>query len=1732
VKMVRETIEKAIADDATAVDKAIDEFDKALAKHVGNLETDLQETFRGIDIEFIHGAPDGLADRAGRALRAMDRIGTDEDAVFDALRGLTNKSGKALEQYWDDTRHGGSLREWLDSELSGSEYRAAIAHLEGRRLEAAKEEIASNTGWFGTKGQIEKALRGLSPEEIRQLSLDPQFDALKEKIAGKLSGTDLDVANALLAGKPARADALRLKQQIDEARESGDDDKLHDALASIDPKRLPELQVEFAKLLAPEDPTRPAADPKQEDAAKAFADYVTRPVDVYVPGSGEGDPGYTTTLTLSDSSKTLATALVTKGRDSPEARAARLAFEAERGGKPRIEKLQAALEDPELRAAREAVAKDQALPADKQDPRRIERDKQKLDELEQRRNRMMQEFARLRHADPKTQADAKLATDFTEKAVRDVWDDQAGRDLGASMVRDARARPALALKYAVRGWGTREKEVMSTLRGLRSDEIAGVVKDYSDLFDPENPDKLYEDLGVFQNEGTAKAAGLKHAVGGDFFTELSGDDRQEAERLLLGQPMNDRDRYLQAKVDYQHQGVEGRSWATAALTNDWATPPGVYDPWRALNANHDRLDQIVKQAGGPEKAFDEKGNLKDPALREQFDEFTAGTSEAAENYKHRIDSLTDMLTGAIALIGAIVATVVIEAVTFGGATPLVVAAWGAGIAALTGAAAMAASYAMKGSRYGWEEAATDAAITLADAATAGLTAGAGAEARAAMKEVQALEKMAQTAAQKTFAKELIKREARRELVNGFIRAGAGAAFGGMVRTGVADGTWDQGILHGIGHTLGGGVRAGTVGLVTHGVTTGASSLLGGGGNAAGRLAQAEGELADRASSGRLVNKLGAGASSMLGGMAGRASDLAIGAATGEPIGPWDDVLGSIATAGGRDFAQGFAHASVTHALESKAPHGEEPPARARVGRRDSAADELADLQFRRKAVELAAGEDTSFDRRTFLAKLDEAVARDRALQDAQHDLARGMRREMLAGIPPAQRAALEDVPIHVLGDAEFTEFTGSSKARAVTIFVDGEPTILVRAGATDALREEGIHVLQSRDPEFRARIGRLDERTLSRWNELDVETQLSLYRDKVEVEIDAQQRVRRSLLDEAERTVDPQARRALFDRAEATGRAEAALRARRSEVDELTPSQRRAMARGEQEKPQYLREPARLFEKRDLTAAELHPEEGLARETPIEHGSPEVETLPRRQVKLENTTFENDYPGKRVFQVGKYWQELHEGQPRWYRMVEVVDERGMVIDRRREILQVGETPRWQQRGSEATALGARFEALVREKNLEEARRASRTGRIDPATDEVVPIGALKDPRGRPVSAQYGGGAGFDDVILRFRPNSDEVEVIPLVEAKAYRRNLTLEDFSAITVNLEENVARLKQAIAGSDLPEARKQNVLDALDQMKVRFDVETSETGRIGKLGSKGASILQSIQEVATATRELSLAQARLTVELGAEVTRARGRQIAAESDRILALRSALRAALDAEPFDPGGIRRAAQAIAGDPALGRLARPEERIPITLREGEVDTEAIPKGRERDPAFRPTKAVMPSELGRRPIGYGVALANQLELARPASPVRAVAGSAEVVIVEQRARNVAVVRPEAIGGAGAQRATAVLLRRVLTSRLDLDTGVARGRSVRAAATLWDATGQDPADVARVVRQLQRTIEPPDALSNLQIAVGAGQVSDERALRKLGFPPGARLTPQAGMPGNVTSVITFEPPPRPRR
>lgn len=216
----------------------------------------------------------------------------------------------------------------------------------------------------------------------------------------------------------------------------------------------------------------------------------------------------------------------------------------------------------------------------------------------------------------------------------------------------------------------------------------------------------------------------------------------------------------------------------------------------------------------------------------------------------------------------------------------------------------------------------------------------------------------------------------------------------------------------------------------------------------------------------------------------------------------------------------------------------------------------------------------------FSEQFDAGILAREADDAARHALQREMRGELLSGIPPAQRKEFAGVPIAVLSDADFAKFTKSASGQAAVIFKDGKPLVLLRETADiKSLREEGIHLLQSKDPKLRKQFKRLDETNLARWNKMGLDEQLSLYRTKIDIELDAQTRLIKQLDDQLSRLDDPAMRKALLAQRKAAGETLQNLGRRLDELGDISPLDRLKMARGEVPKPQYLDQEPRLFSK-------------------------------------------------------------------------------------------------------------------------------------------------------------------------------------------------------------------------------------------------------------------------------------------------------------------------------------------------------------------------------------------------------------------------------------------------------------------------------------------------------------------------------------------------------------------------
>ena len=154
-----------------------------------------------------------------------------------------------------------------------------------------------------------------------------------------------------------------------------------------------------------------------------------------------------------------------------------------------------------------------------------------------------------------------------------------------------------------------------------------------------------------------------------------------------------------------------------------------------------------------------------------------------------------------------------------------------------------------------------------------------------------------------------------------------------------------------------------------------------------------------------------------------------------------------------------------------------------------------------------------------------------------------------------------------------------------------------------------------------------------------------------------------------------------------------------------------------------------------------------------------------------------------------------------YRRVEVTKADGTKTFVDETVVRGSQPPRWVRRGKDAGEAGA----IAEEASLALTRR-----KIEAAREQGITMVSLGD------SLQNRSGHGFDEVYVEFHPNG-EVKIV-VVEVKDYgSRWVPLEDFTAVTTNLKQNLEALSDTLlrARSQLPPAFKD--LDAAQLRALR---------------------------------------------------------------------------------------------------------------------------------------------------------------------------------------------------------------------------------------------------------------------------------------------------------------------------
>lgn len=711
---------------------------------------------------------DDLTKRANR-LSGLMRGDAAVDAVMVELRRLTANCGAVVRQKFDpagqlDALLADKLRKWTStSGTDDANVNAAIAHLNGDEAAAAVEELKAAVNWSNDDARIAAVQESLSQANIAKLQAlgrDKELDA----IAGDLDDIDKQIFDLRRKGDPdsqAAANALNVKRDIDKAsrlegderrnktligveaaaREAGTDalsgaDGLggkDDTLGQMVQKDRSEAAwkatlTSFAATNKLPDGTEPKiAGPGA--ALYAYASRATR----HSHGGGMGMDKEQRTITYEGMSADQALSLeklLVFGVNSEEFTAAKLKdVIGPDAGKADPKKIDAVLHDKSLDAEEGKAVSD----ADKA--------KREADAKE-RMLRIFKLYGSYAKPDGPERDGETVQKELIAQVEKGMAGDKTKLAFTKGVLSHPGGDPVAAANFAVAGIGTDVDLLKTILKRMDRKQVDAFITAY-DAQPGAQP--LAVRLGVHGKGDWS----LEAIVTGNF-PELSGDDRNDVTLALLGVPTTDFERAQVARLTAKQQ-LDDAGWAGKLLQHEeyknlqessnallehmsGSKDPAAlkkYDESFGPDGRFIAIDPVTKQPNTLGH-FNAAGDFEppNPQDRNAFERAVVVAQLDSSSYKEATDRLATYVTTALVVTAAIVST----ALTAGAAAsiwiPVLVTA-GAGVVG------MGASWAIKGGRYGYEDVARDLAMTVIQAASAGLGAAAGAGLKGGMPALRA-----------------------------------------------------------------------------------------------------------------------------------------------------------------------------------------------------------------------------------------------------------------------------------------------------------------------------------------------------------------------------------------------------------------------------------------------------------------------------------------------------------------------------------------------------------------------------------------------------------------------------------------------------------------------------------------------------------------------------------------------------------------------------------------------------------------------------------------------------------------------------------------------------------------------------------------------------------------------------------------------------------------------------------
>ncbi len=891
------------------------------------------EQIKGLETKARASVEPELQKRASAAVSSFETFtSVDITKLMGALRSITAIQGTAIKELYKKDRPRGidfdisymiRRKSWSAGSTDRANIKAAQAALNGNVPGAAMAELTAAFNYSNNNQRIREVMESLTPQQM--IAFNEKYGSKLDELQKQLDGRELKEFMALRNVKEGGADvasALNLKYELDkhnrkqgtkrgfakgeavkkaslnaydraihgdkERKGPADIFKLeHDTTKTNRAKQhWKDTRLEFAKLdgvveASSKDSKGNLTDKdKLSQANKALSDYATRDYDPYAhrrpkTKTRSGRPRYNFYEDkMKGHHKLWIDNILEHGGDSEEARAAEFVTKLDQKGKktkPKdLEKI--------IRTG-EGDAKEGA------GYNQLGREKGRAEELKKRKKIMLlaaQYKAKL-NPDTAQPKNDKAALESVQKEVKKYYGkDAKSAELMLGVINEdgtpgQRQKHALtAIENAISSED--HEHALAQLKRMDRKEIDKLAEDYHAEHgkDP----SLYQKLGLFKGNHWS-ITNMNGAV-------FSGDEANSLEIAMMGVPQHDKERaevalrvmdQTEEQSSWLGRGLAGREFDrmtenAAELRRLAGIKKGDIDELGRIRTKDPLLGTEIRLGN-----FDKDGNFNPPigADVSDFETAVAMARITSSNYTEATDKIANFVTTALVVVAAVVTT----ALTGGAAAsiwlPLLVTA-GAGLVGI------GLNAAIKGGRYSKDQVTRDLAMTIVQAATAGVGAAAGIYLRggaAALgttaKSLSVAEKSLGTLKKLSLVKEMA--------------LGAGTGFMGGVGGALADPVaWRKGTVG--GNALDGGIKG----------------LFGGAIGAAAMRPVARMMNSTSLSTRAMGRSLGTG----LGSAGGKAFELGYDTADGKYKGSLGDAFGEISMAGLQGAAQGFAEAGAEH----------------------------------------------------------------------------------------------------------------------------------------------------------------------------------------------------------------------------------------------------------------------------------------------------------------------------------------------------------------------------------------------------------------------------------------------------------------------------------------------------------------------------------------------------------------------------------------------------------------------------------------------------------------------------------------------------------------------------------------------------------------------------------------------------------------------------------------------------